>query len=176
VPDWWIFGPPPWSRADWLSLGQLIFTVAGFGAAIWQLRRTATAAEETTTAVNSLHVRFLVNDLLLALPRLHKLEDDIDSAIKSNSVNRVEQELVSYSRTASEISALLESRSETNDEELIKLLGQAGRASTKAKALLVSGSTDPVVTVVQPALTKIAAVSAAASALIVKLQRKAQES
>lgn len=174
MPDWWIFGAPPWSRADWLSLAQLVFTVAGFGAAICQLRRTTTAAEETTSAVNLLHVRFLVNDLLLALPRLHKLEDDIDSAIKVNDASRLEQELVQYARTSSEIAAMLESRSEANDEELIKLLGQAGRASTKAKALLVSGSTAPVVTTVQPALTKIAAVSAAASALIVKLQRKAQ--
>ena len=173
--DWWILGPEPWERSDWLSLGQLLFTFVGFLLAIIQLRRTAVATEATAKRVSELQVRLLTNDLLVALPTMHKLEDDLDDAVKADNHAAVERGLVAYARTASTVAALLEVRGGTAEVALVKLLNQAGRAATKAKSEIAEGTPRGLRDVVRVAMSKMSAVSTETSAMMARLQRKVDE-
>jgi hypothetical protein len=58
--------------------------VTGFWLAIVQLRKTRTAAEATTSAVEAANARMLYNHLLVLLPQLRSLEGDLDAAIAAD--------------------------------------------------------------------------------------------
>jgi hypothetical protein len=165
-----------WTRADWLSLGQLVFTFLGFVVAIWQLARAASAAEETRDNVADLKVTLLSNDLLVKLPRLHRLEDDIDNAIKSGNREQILRSIVEYSRASSEVGAMLEGRSETADEPLVKMLKEATSACTKMRNEMTKGSGKDPAELAQAVLLKVSKVSPEVSAVVARLQRKVESS
>jgi len=161
-----------WSRSDYLSLSQLVFTVLGFGAAIWQLRRTASASEDTRDAVAGLQVRLTSNDLLVALPQLQTHEDEIETAIKGNDTAKLERHLVIYLRTASEIHSMLEGHEDLNDEPLSKSLAAASKAAQRLKSDLAKGAPIDLPSFASVATAKIMQASVDASGLKAKLQRK----
>jgi len=148
-----------------LSAAQLFFTCVGFGIAIWQLVRTASLLEKVRS-------RLIENDLLVALPELHKLEDELDDSVKGGDPSVVERMLVKYSRSSSRISALLQIESTAAEEPLVLLLAQAGNSAQKAKAELAQGSDRELAEVVKLAMGKVAKVSAEASGLIARLEKR----
>lgn len=162
------------SRADWLSLGQLVFTILGFGLAIWQLARAATAVEASQDLLKTLRVRLLGNDLLVMLPELHVLEDALDAALKGGDRLVIEKALVTYARTAGQIAGFLESEESTAEEAIIPLLKKCVSLATKAKADLAEGVPTDLRDTTRAAVARIAKVSAEVSPLVARLQRKAE--
>ena len=170
--DWLIEVFGPWSRADWLSLGQLLFTAGGFWLAIRQLKRTATAAELTTERIAGLQRRLLGNDLLIALPEVQKLGDLIDSAIKAGDQERTESALRDYARAAHASSAMISTRPEQDEQELIKRLDAASKGALKAQEELVKAGGGDFAVIARKAIGKISTASVEIGAAIARLQRK----
>jgi hypothetical protein len=173
VGDLWRLGTDaPWGRADWLSFGQLVFTVLGFAAAIYQLRRGTKVAEESKALLQGLRLRLLGNDLLVLLPQLQRVEDDLDFSIKSGDSLSAEKHLVVYARSASHIAELFRSQTGSDDEKLVDLLDQSIRAASRAKAELAEGTARELRDVVRLAIGKMGKASIEVSAAIARLQRR----
>ena len=174
MPDWLSLGSNLWPRADLLSLGQLVFTVLGFAVAIGQLRRTALATEEMNRELRSLQTRYASNDLLVALPGLQTLEDELESALKSGRQDSVERTLAAYVRSATEIVAVIESRDDLVDDKLLKSLPPLVKAATRLRAELSKGVAPDLPAVVTPVLQKMYGVSPEISSVVARLQRKVE--
>ena len=168
--DWWRLGLEDWPRADVLSLIQTIFTVVGFGVAIWQLARTASAAESTRDRIASFQARVLGNDLLVLLPELHKIEDDIDTALKKPDLDEVERCLTRYARKSAEAVALLLSDEAPEETVLVKTLKAASKAASKSRSDVTKGGTT-VESAARAAMVKMNAASTEVSAAITRRQR-----
>jgi hypothetical protein len=65
---------------DWISVAALIVSVIGFTFTIWQLVRTANAAEATKRAIERTEKRMALNHLLVLLPQFRLIENDLDPA------------------------------------------------------------------------------------------------
>ncbi len=172
MPDWFTLDVSVWTRGDWLSLGQLVFTVLGFWLAIQQLKRTATEAETTNKKLEGLRARMASNDLLVALPALQKIEDDLDKALKSKDESAVVSGLTAYARSATEVVATIGARPDIAEDELVKSLAQVAKAATKTRGQLSKGVPPDLTALVLPVMTKMFAVSPEISAVIARLQRE----
>jgi hypothetical protein len=121
---------------NWLSLGQLIAAVLGFGLAFWQLSRTANAVERTER-------RLQANELLYALPQLYRLEQDLDEAVRAPnpSVETTIRMLNEWRRQSATVIAFIGSAGGNDDlqAELQNSVALAGAA----KNALVNGKTNP---------------------------------
>lgn len=163
-----------WTRADALSLSQAIFTILGFAIAIKQLARSATAAEETNAKIARYSARLAGNDLLVGLPELHKIEDEMDAALKKADGDELERCLVRYSRRSSQLLVVLASEDDADDAELIKFVAAASKASSKAKTDISKGGVD-VLGAARIAYGKIVNASTEVSGAIARRQRKLDE-
>ncbi|HEY4213947.1 MAG TPA: hypothetical protein VGM84_20910 [Steroidobacteraceae bacterium] len=171
LPDaWW-----DWSLANSLSGLQVILTAAGFLVAWLALRRTARAVESSAELLEGLQERLTTNDLLVLLPDLHGLEEDLDNACSATgSGPEAERVLRLYARKAGEILGIMDSQGDLNDDPMALALRQASRAVVKAKGELSQGTTRSLAEVTAPARQKVAKVSQEASSLRSRLQRKAK--
>lgn len=165
------FGGGAWTRADALSLAQVVFTVLGFWVAISQLRRTATAAELTNKRLSRYNARLSGNDLLVGLPELQKIEDELDAALKKPDEDEVERCLVRYTRRSAQIIAILEGEDDAEDASLLESLRVASKASAKAKADISKGGA-AVAPAARSALGKIVTASGDVSGAITRRHRK----
>ncbi|MQA35663.1 hypothetical protein [Modestobacter roseus] len=171
--DFWNLGTDaPWGRADWLSFGQLVFTVLGFGLAFFQLRRGAEAAEGSQQLLKNLGLRLLGNDLLVLLPQLQRVEDDIYYAVKSGDPDLVEKHLVIYARSASHVAELLRKHEGDENRALVDLLDQTIKAATRAKGELAEGASRDLREVVKLTTGRMTKASVEVSAAVARLQRK----
>lgn len=168
----WMETLAAWPRPDLLALAQVVLTVVGFGLTIWQIARSVSATERTNQAVANLQKRFSVNDLLIALPRLHVLEDALMAGLKAQDSDSVEATLVSFARSSGEIAELLEGRDEDSSKKMQRSLTTLGKASTKAKSALATGSPDPLAEVVAPVVKQLTPLAGEVSGMIVRLQRE----
>ncbi|NHT17771.1 hypothetical protein [Cellulomonas sp. IC4_254] len=169
---WQLGTESAWERADWLSFAQLVFTALGFGLAWIQLRRSANAAEESKRLLEQMQSRAIANDLLLMLPNLHKLEDELDAAVKSGDADAAERALVSYSRLASEVAEMLRGKMQPDDVALADLLVQSVAAARRAKTELTQGPKRPLVEIVKISRVKIGKASVSVSAAVARIQRE----
>ncbi len=156
-----------WTPSDHFGMWQLVVAILGFGLAGWQLVRTANATERST---DLLERRLLSNDLLVMLPELHRLEDDITIAIKSGDRELVASALLAYYRRASMIMGYLKSDDLLKSEKLVRLMRAATSAASSAKGDLLDG-TDEITDVVRIAREKIARVGPEAAELTARLQK-----
>ena len=122
------------NTATWFALGQLIVGVLGFPLAIWQLVRTANAAERTEQ-------RLMVNELLFELPQLHRLEQDLDDAARSSSIEGAIRVLNEWRRQAATVGAFLQTHQ--GDTPLLGELHNSIALAGQAKNALVNGKTNP---------------------------------
>lgn len=159
-----------WTPSDHFGLWQLIVAGLGFGIAIWQLIRTANA---TSRSRDLLERRLLSNDLLILLPELHRLEDDLDAASKTENKDVIGNALVAYARRASGVVGHLKTDPTLKDEKVVKLLTASTRASTSAKGELLGVGERTIQDTIRSARDKIATANAEVSELIARLQKGA---
>jgi len=119
-----------WVRADYLALAGLVVTTVGFTVAIWQLIRSANAAEATKAAVLALSRA----QLLFLLPQFRVLETELDWAISLKTEGRdlAVRILTSYVHLAHEVAGLITVHSLGEDEIGVKLR-QSAKLAADAK-------------------------------------------
>lgn len=163
-----------WSRDDTWQLLGVVLTAAGFLAAWIQLRRTATAQEESNELLGKVQGRILSNELLLVIPALHTLEDDIHRQVAAGERELLVRSLVAYSKSASETSAALE---EHGGEYLDfrQTLDAAALMASRIKAELASDPSKDVAVTVQRFMKKLPEISTQAHKVVGKIKRDSGE-
>jgi hypothetical protein len=148
---------------------QLFVGVLGLGFAGWQLWRTRVATEKSAQLLQR---RLISNDLLLLLPEIHRLEDDVEDAIRTEDPNTVSSALVIYSRRVSAVVGHLKSDDNLKDEKLTKLLGQAAKAATQAKGDLFREESPDMAKLTASVVAKMTAASIEIGELVARLANK----
>jgi hypothetical protein len=156
---------------DWVSIAGLGVSVVGFSLTIWQLVRTANATRATAATIDKATRRMGVNHLLVLLPQLRMVENDLDAAIADNDPKLAARSLVSFSYTANQVASLLEGQDDF-DLKFVELLRGSAHAASSAKSVLVTGTSRPVRTVVKSAVEDITAVSGRAAGLLADYQNR----
>lgn len=167
-----------WSPSDHFGMWQLIVAVSGLSFGGWQLWLTRDAAQKTREAVDAstaaVSRRLMANDLLLLLPQLHRVEDEVESAATSGKRAKTSRSLMAYRRQANTISAQIRQAPEIDGAALLRALIAAAKASTDAKSLIEEGAAEPLAETVKNFRQKAAKVEAAAADLSAKLQRRTE--
>ncbi|MBQ1051676.1 hypothetical protein KBX50_24815 [Micromonospora sp. C51] len=115
----------------------LLIGVVGFTLTIWQLRRTARAAEATQKAVERTENRMALNHLLVLLPQFRVLESELDFAVADEDRKMAMRVLASYAQIASQVAGLLDGRDGV-DSVLVERLGRASRDASLTKARIIN--------------------------------------
>ncbi len=121
----------------WMNLAGLVIGVIGFGVTIWQLFRTANAAEATTRAVERTERRMALNHLLVLLPQFRMLETELDLAVEESDRRMATRILASYAQITSQVAGLLDGR-DSDFEPLVSKLQRASRDASHTKARIVN--------------------------------------
>ena len=158
--------------SDALGIASLGVSVAGFSFAAIQLKRTADASEATEKAVQDTARRLSLNHLLVLLPQLRSIEAELDVAASENDRSLAIRTLVSYSHTATQVAALLEQDSDT-DQALVTRLRTSAKTAGAAKSVLVSTKNKSVAITIKYAAEQIADMASHATGLVVAYQVKA---
>jgi hypothetical protein len=116
---------------DWLSvLGLLI--------AIVQIWRTGRIVRATNRAVNSASQRVSLYNILLVIPELSRVSNDLDNAAMSNNKEAARKALVEWRHLASDFKGLLANEG-LSDNGIEKLVQQSLAQSRVAKNQIVDG-------------------------------------
>lgn len=158
--------------SDWLSVVGLAVSGVGFFFTVRQLRRTATATEISNTLLKGVGERMHLNHLLVMLPQLHVISDELDAGILASDDRGVARTLVAYSRISAQIAVLLEQDSASDNVLLIARLRESASKASSVKSSIVTGSKDPLAKLVRPMMAEIAEVSNLAGALVSTYQMK----
>jgi hypothetical protein len=129
--------------SNWLSIIGLFITVVGFALTIWQLVRTANASEESVKAIKRTEQRMALNHLLVLLPQLQNIENDLDHAIEVNDRNWAIRTLVTCKNVASEVAALLEDQ-DSVDQQVVAALVSTSKIAATAKSDIISRETQSI--------------------------------
>lgn len=157
---------------DALSLAGLLVSVLGFTLAIIQLRRTAKATEETAAKIRQTLDRMNVNHLLVLLPQLRLIENDLDQAAEDDDRRLAQRTLISFSHTASQVASLLEGSDSGTDPALVQRLKSSARLASSTKASLVSSTRSTVRIATKEAASEISEISGLAAGMIAQYQSK----
>lgn len=112
------------------------------------------------------------NHLLVLLPQLHLLADELDSAVQADDKLIARRALVGYSRAASQVASLLTSAANPDDDDLIEKLRESAASAGSAKSLLVNGTTKSLSTVVKTVSGQISDIANTVSELMTTYQAK----
>jgi hypothetical protein len=121
---------------DWIVLAGLIVSVIGFTFAIWQLTRTAKAAEAAQAAIERAEQKMALNHLLVLLPQFRLIENDLDAAAQEDDRGLARRSLVAYAHFAAEVAAILQGQ-EKVDQTLVTDLRNSASQASQAKAALI---------------------------------------
>lgn len=161
------------SISDWIGLIGIAVSLVGFGLTIWQLVRTANASIATKNAIASANRRMLLNHLLVLLPQLSTFEADLDAAILADDKPGATRALVQFSHAANQVAALLESHDGAEDADLANALRLSAKNASTNKAVIVSGVSRPLSTVLKTVAAEIGEMAGKCSGISVKYQVKA---
>ena len=150
----------------------LVVSVFGFLITIWQLIRTANAAKASTRALEEATQRLSKNHLLVVLPQVRLLENDLDAALADDDKKLAIRTLVSYSHAANQLASLLAGHDDPEVSDLIVKLKESAVTASAAKATLVSGTTKAVRLVARAASEQIGAISSPLAGLTTQYQVK----
>ncbi|MFD9880593.1 hypothetical protein ACFWZT_03895 [Streptomyces alboflavus] len=123
------------------AITSIPFAVAGFGITIWQSWRAATAAEKAQLAAESMRDRISKSSLIMLIPQLMRIEDEIDRAVNENDVRLVVSWINTWRWQAGQAKGLLQA-AKADDPKVMKSLQASITACGDAKNTLVAGSAD----------------------------------
>jgi hypothetical protein len=127
--------------ANWslgISAVGLIATVVGFSVALYQIRRTRTAAEAAATATAATAEALRRGRLLVLLPQLQSLEGELHFALQVQDAGVLRITLGRWRYVASQAEGLL---SDGTDHELSLQLKDAIALAASAESRLAGGNT-----------------------------------
>jgi len=158
--------------SDWIGIAGLLVSIVGFWLAIVQLRRTAKATKATADNIKQTLHRMNINHMLVLLPQLRLIENDLDQAAEDEDRRLAQRTLISYAHTASQVASLLQGSETTSDVELIQKLRSSARKASQAKAQLVSSSRVSVKAAIKDVLGEVGDVTGTCAGLIAQYQSK----
>lgn len=128
--------------ADDLAIAALVVTVGGFGATLWQLWRTKTAANAARDAANSAVSTVGKHQVLVTVQNLRRIEDELDVAVRveTRSTETVLRLLRDWREFGSDIYSTV--AADPDESEVAGLLKESFDLASAAKGELVSGSAD----------------------------------
>jgi hypothetical protein len=121
------------------DISAIPVAVVGFGATIWQTRRARTAAEAARRAAQASRVAMGRASLLVLLPQLHRVEEELERAVRSDGVDLVFVWLGTWRWQAAQTRGLLNIAS-PREKKVLKLLQTSIMAASTTKAEIL---TDP---------------------------------
>lgn len=127
--------------ADWASIVGL----ADLGAAFYQLMRTKSAVAAANDAIRRTEAHLALNQVLVLLPQLQKLEDDLDAAVHGQSREAVLRHLGSWRSVSMEVYGLVREQ-EYVDAAAAEQLRESAVSAAAAKSQLVGTEKDVVTT------------------------------
>ncbi|MFI7433243.1 hypothetical protein [Micromonospora haikouensis] len=119
-----------------MSLGDILGLV-GLAVAIFQIWRTGRIAAATKVAMEEAVRRISLFNILLVVPELSRIENDLDRAANSENPDEVRRSLREWREVASDFYGLLDGEA-GNHDELMTLVRQSVTLSTVAKGQLIS--------------------------------------
>lgn len=160
------------TSSDAIGIWGLLVSVIGFGLTVWQLIRTASAAEKTKTAVENAANRMVTNHMLVMLPQLKSAETELDAAIVSNDSKGAIRALIEYSYAAKQIASLLSGEGQAEYTDLIERLRTSADSASGTKSALVTGTPRPLKDVVATISSDISKIAGDCVALATTYQAK----
>lgn len=156
--------------SDWIGLIGLLVSIFGFTLAIVQLRRTANATEATAEKIEQTLDRLSVNHILVLLPQLRLIENDLDHAAEYDDRRLAQRALISYAHTAGQVASLMEKRTEA-DTAFLERLRTSARDASAAKSQLVSTKVT-IKAATRDVAAEISAIAGLSAGLVAQYQSK----
>lgn len=131
------------SYADWANHVSVIgfpLAVVGFGATLFQLKRTRRSAEAAATAASGAQAQFANNHLLVLLPQLQRIENDLTSAARGRNVDLLLHHLDAWRWEAGQLSSLLVQAD--RGAKVLPLLQESVTLASVAKKRLLTDRAD----------------------------------
>lgn len=160
------------SPEGWVSVIGLVVTTLGFGLTIWQVWRTANAAEATKDAIENSSQRMYANYLLVLLPEFKAFELELDEAMNTNDIRMARRTLVQYSHHAQRAAALLSNSDDAAERDLATLLRESSTTATKVKSRLMTDTSTTVSEAAKPLVEEVSDVASKANGLVASYQLK----
>ena len=169
-----------WSPNDHFGLWQLVVAILGLAFAGWQLWRTRVASEASQRAVEAsqqlLARRLLVNDLLVLLPEVHRLEEAFEKASRTGDRELTADALRAYVQRIPTIVGHLKADPAFQDEPTVRLLTQAVAAAGGAKGDLFTRTTDSMDAILKTTRRRMTAATIEISEMTARLQKTPEAS
>ena len=129
---------PAWGRADTLAVVGIAVTVAGFLLTLVQLKRTRSAALAAERASTTTQTRLASNHLLLLIPQLDRIDNDLAAAVEADHAQLVAHHLSAWRWQANVFRTLL-ARADLADEQTLTMVQTSIVACSNAKLKLGTG-------------------------------------
>jgi hypothetical protein len=154
--------PASLTLSDWLGVGGILIAVTGFGVALYQIRlakqeisRGVTAAEAARDAVGRTERLVILIELLHAIPRMQRLERDLNAAVREAKTDAAVQHLQDWRVLAAETRGMLVEQ-DYDTQSLQSRLGESATAAAQAIDLMettqdLTGATKRAATVISGA-------------------------
>lgn len=113
-----------------------------------------------------------VNHLLVLLPQLRMIENDLDQAAADDDKKLARRALISYTHTASQVASLLEAVDGPVDYELVSRLKSSAKLASAAKATIVNNARTTVRTATRDVAEQVADISGLTAGLLTQYQTK----
>jgi hypothetical protein len=128
---------------DWVSAGGAILSVIGVAVALWQLRKTARAATAAKEATERTERRLALNQILIIVPQLLTIEQDLEAAANDGDVKAVIRYLYRWRGMANELRGLLGDEVAGDYRDLRSLLQKSSALASRAKSNLFRDPKSP---------------------------------
>jgi hypothetical protein len=153
------------SVAEWSSILSLL----GVGIAIWQLVRTRRSVSAARGAIERTEAHLAVNQLLVLIPQLQRLEPELNVALTTQGREAVIRHLAEWRRLAGDVYGLAKNQ-QYGDDELLGALQQSAASAALVKRRILDPKRDLLKTSA-PALRDIDAACEALARLSGQLKR-----
>ncbi|MFC8454607.1 hypothetical protein [Kitasatospora sp. NPDC057223] len=123
------------------TITSIPFAVIGFAITIWQTWKARTAAEKAQEAAEVMRDRITRSSLVMLIPQLTRVEDEIDRAVSDGNVRLAISWINTWRWQAGQVKGLLQA-AQADDPKIMKALQASIVASGEAKNALLAGSSD----------------------------------
>jgi hypothetical protein len=149
------------SANTWTSIP---FAVIGFGVTIWQTTKAKTAAELANKAAQDVRENIGRASLLVLIPQLHRAEEQLERAVRDQSVDLVLSWLSTWRWQAGQARGLLNENDQLQRDVIISLQESIAAASS-AKSKLIDGAAPNVILATRAVRTAVSKVTSELGAM-----------
>jgi hypothetical protein len=134
------------------------FALIGFGATIWQTTKARNAAEAARDAAKAAQSSISRNSLLMLIPQLQRVEDELERAVQIESAELAITWLSSWRWQAGQVRGFL-GRSSAENKRILRALQSSISMAAQVKSAIIDGSPDDLASITRSARKAIADVT-----------------